>query len=376
MNSQIIKRIEKHSSKGIITDLSNLRPTELQSLLLYVYDNQVKGMSSASINRQFDDKFVKPSPVSPEKMLEFDQKAYQSLPNSFKAVELPPTAPIGINKLLANVDQKTVMTTIRNLEVVADPTTFLALLCAKERERYLKKDPKSTKESNFCTSHRIVRTQTFDNADFIPHFRAFALASAGKDTGNRDFKVKNIKKHIMFYLNLIQKLEDLGYKANFINVAISNLQITESLIKHYNLDRDEIIRHTQDKNFSIYNLIEDPKFAPKKHHINDVKELQKDLISPRFHQVKSLEVMEERVISPLKEMFPKVNFFFDFTRIAGLGYYSDLCFKITAKNKNKHQIPLVDGGISDWTQKLIASAKENFLSSGMGSELFCSHFQK
>ncbi len=376
MNSQIIKRIEKHLEKGIIKDLSDLRPTELQSLLLYVYDKKVKNMKPASIKRQANNKFVKPSPVPPEKMIEFDKKAYEFIPEEFKTVELPPTAPLGINNTLANIDQKTVMTTIRNLEVVADPTTFLALLCAKEREELLEKDPKSIKESNFCTSHRTVRTQIFDNADFLPHFRAFALASAGKDTGNRDFKVKYIKKHIAFYLNLMQRLENLDYKANFINVAISNLQITESLIKHHNLDRNEIIKHTQDKDFSIYDLIENPKFPPKEQHITDPKDLTKELKAPRFHQVKSLEVMEKRVVEPLKQLFPKVNFFFDLTRIAGLGYYTDLCFKITAQNKDKHRIPLVDGGMADWTQQLVASAKERFLSSGMGSELFCSLFQK
>ena len=59
-----------------------------------------------------------------------------------------------------------------------------------------------------------------------------------------------------------------------------------------------------------------------------------------------------------------------------MGYYTNFCFKITAKNKNKIKFPLVDGGFTDWTQKLISSKKERFLASGFGTELFCKNFKK
>jgi hypothetical protein len=89
-----------------------------------------------------------------------------------------------------------------------------------------------------------------------------------------------------------------------------------------------------------------------------------------------LKIAELSIVQTLQKRFPHVTFRFDIERTAGMGYYSSLCFKITATNETGHKFPLVDGGMSDWTQKILSSRKERFFSSGIGSELFCNLFAK
>ncbi len=53
----------------------------------------------------------------------------------------------------------------------------------------------------------------------------------------------------------------------------------------------------------------------------------------------------------------------DPSRENGRSYYVGLCFRISAGG-----LELVDGGFTDWTQRLLGDRKERLLISGLGSE--------
>lgn len=89
-----------------------------------------------------------------------------------------------------------------------------------------------------------------------------------------------------------------------------------------------------------------------------------------------LAAIGEKTINPLRLKYPNISFNIDLQRIAGIGYYDSFCFKISAKNSKGQEFPLADGGLTDWTKKLIGSKKERLLISGFGSELFCKNFKK
>jgi hypothetical protein len=55
----------------------------------------------------------------------------------------------------------------------------------------------------------------------------------------------------------------------------------------------------------------------------------------------------------------------DHDRMAGRGYYRDVCFKVNAL-VNGVPTEIGDGGFTDWTAKLLASKKERLLISGYG----------
>lgn len=52
-------------------------------------------------------------------------------------------------------------------------------------------------------------------------------------------------------------------------------------------------------------------------------------------------------------------------RTGGRGYYQDFCFKVHARFADA-TFETGDGGIVDWTQRLIGSAKERCFISGIG----------
>jgi hypothetical protein len=54
-------------------------------------------------------------------------------------------------------------------------------------------------------------------------------------------------------------------------------------------------------------------------------------------------------------------------RPSGAGYYQGLCFKVFAVMAGE-RVEIGDGGLVDWTQRLVASRKERLLISGLGLE--------
>jgi len=52
-------------------------------------------------------------------------------------------------------------------------------------------------------------------------------------------------------------------------------------------------------------------------------------------------------------------------------YYQNIRFKIHCKLEKNKDIELIDGGITNWTQKLLNNAKERLIISGLGVERIC-----
>jgi hypothetical protein len=85
-------------------------------------------------------------------------------------------------------------------------------------------------------------------------------------------------------------------------------------------------------------------------------------------------MIEAQLLAPLQSEFPTVNCVVDDQRTSGRGYYRDLCFHIDATNRSGQALELVDGGSVDWSQRLLGSAKERLVISGIGSERLCGEF--
>jgi hypothetical protein len=56
------------------------------------------------------------------------------------------------------------------------------------------------------------------------------------------------------------------------------------------------------------------------------------------------------------------------------GFNETLCFKIYATSSEGDTLELADGGVVNWTQRLLANAKERLVISGLSSERICSAF--
>jgi len=75
-------------------------------------------------------------------------------------------------------------------------------------------------------------------------------------------------------------------------------------------------------------------------------------------------------VPTLATAFPGVRVRLDLSRLEGLGYYDGLAFRIVLDGP-AGPLPLGDGGLTSWTQDLLADRKERFLASAMGTELLC-----
>ena len=376
-DKKILERILKTSGDPkllkVLTQKISMR--DLQSLLLNVYRGRVNQIRIQDIKKQHqENRFVQSCDISQREFLIFDNLAYSILPEEFVPIELSPVNPLGLNKVLTEISQNTILSTVRNIEVIADAGTALALEYMRRRES-LAGSVKGNVPINLATSQRLIRLQQFTKeSGFTPHFRIFALCTGGKDTGYESFKIEAVTKHITFYLDLLQLLNEKGYRTIEINVTLSDIRIIETMTNCFGVAREEVMKNTQNPLFRPFKLysIELPEI------VNNLSEIVIADVE-RYQIQKSISLLmkfQNKALKTLKVKYPNVNFKFDLQRVAGIGYYQDLCFKITAKNSKGQEFPLVDGGFLDWAQKLLTDQREKLLISGMGSELFCRNYEE
>jgi hypothetical protein len=79
-------------------------------------------------------------------------------------------------------------------------------------------------------------------------------------------------------------------------------------------------------------------------------------------------------IKNLKKKFKDVDINLEKAQTTRTEYYRELRFKVYATPTKGHELELVDGGDTDWTQKLLNNAKERLIISGIGSERLCEKF--
>jgi hypothetical protein len=79
-------------------------------------------------------------------------------------------------------------------------------------------------------------------------------------------------------------------------------------------------------------------------------------------------VLNGDVLGPMQAAWPTIGWGFDDDRQAGRGYYIDACFAINAVLTDGSRANLSDGGLTNWTARLLADRKERLLISGLGSE--------
>ncbi len=291
-----------------------LGPSDLQSLLLEVYRRRAAQITPARLLQQYEqNRFVCPAQIDPQQQLAFDQLAYSLLPTGFQAIELSPVCPLGSSSAVATVDQNKIVTTIRNTEVCADSTNVLALECALRRRELGRQRDRRSEPVKLCASQRVIRAQVFDGPASFAHFRLLSLCTAGRDRGSYRFEIDALKEQIGFYLALIRACQQKGFAIGQIGVIVT-----------------------------------------------------------AFDQIRTAALCDE-VIAPLAAQYAGISIDIDQTNTDKQNYYCSARFQIRVGDTDGNDYLIVDGGFTDWTQKLLSNRKERLLISGMGSErfLFC-----
>jgi len=78
--------------------------------------------------------------------------------------------------------------------------------------------------------------------------------------------------------------------------------------------------------------------------------------------------LQHDLLEQLAPAWPTVSWRLDDERQAGRAYYAPACFAIDADHAGQAPANLVDGGLTDWTARMLSDRKERLLISGLGSE--------
>jgi hypothetical protein len=307
-SSKILERLQrKVGVPGLLDVLTErLLPSELMSLMLEVYRRQAQKRTPAQVLADYEqDRFVRPSRVDVQRLLEWEQVTLSSLPAGFEPVELAPVCPLGTSSVVAGVDQNWSVATSRNTEVVSDATNVLALEVASRRRKLLREDARSSQAVHLAAHHRLLRPQLFTGPQQLAHFALFALVSGGRAGGGSSFELQTVATHLRVHLTALRAY--LG-SSLMLRVVISDFS---------NRDR--------------------------------------------------LDALESEVLVSLRQNVENLTCVVDHERSSGRGYYSGFVFQIYAQTEHE-ELFLVDGGEVNWTQKLLANGKERLIISGLGSE--------
>jgi hypothetical protein len=365
MASKIISRLAIQTGiPRLFPALSEEIPlSDLQSLLMHVYQARTAKSRESDLRRGAGRGLMAASKVDARLLNQFDKTAFQ-IAAEFEAIELSPVGPLGLNHVLGGIDQNNVLTTIRNAEVLGDPTTALALECWLRRRGRTRRG--GGEVVRLCCSQRLVRLQPFEEPGYSPHFRLFALVSAGRDTGSHAFEIQHLGEHIRFYLRLFATLNGQGFSFREPLVEISDTAVVEALLGESGITVEELRkavrahvlggseRFLAERGVRLPEAIEDP-----------ARELPDASSSFRLARLKT------ELIDKLRHEFPDAQFRFNLARLEGLSYYQGLCLRISSVAPDGNRYPITDGGFTDWTARLLENRKERLLATGVGSEFAC-----
>lgn len=283
-------------------------------------------------------------------------------------IELSPVTPFGACVALTELSQDVRMTTIKKSEVISDSTIALSLEASRRRKILMKKKETMFNSVNLATSQRLLRLQAFDKKKgYLQHFGIFGTITAGRGQGKNTFILDTILRHVDQWLNFIVQLQNYGYLFQDVKVTFNYIPLMEYILKSYGVDRNIINKNFLLDNFDYFSKfnISLPKEVANAQCINDIfgaEENYKDISA-------KLSKLDEVVINGLRKKYPQISFCYEMDRKLGLGYFSGYCFHIFAKNKAGLEVPLVDGGVVDWTKLMLSDKMELAVTSSFGSEL-------
>lgn len=368
---KIIKRIAAETGiPNLASVLTALPPSDLQSLLLHIYQARAETLGVPDVLRSADRALVQASKIDARLLNQFDRVAFGEA-HEFEAIDLAPVCALGLNRVLGGIDQNSVLATIRNAEVLGDATMPMALECwRRRRESSPRGDPAPIR---LASSQRAIRLQPFDVAGYVPHFRLFSMVSAGRDTGSQAFELQHLGEHLRFYLRLFRALAEHGFRLEAPFVEISDTRIVQDLLTAHGVSptdvRESIRAHRlggseqflAERGIMLPNAVEDPG-----------RELPATLSGPSLERLARLN---SNLLEALRGEFPEARFRFNFTRLEGLHYYRGFCLRISPLAPDGVRYPVADGGFTDWTARLLQNKKERLLTSGIGTEFVCFRYR-
>jgi hypothetical protein len=287
-----------------------------------------------------------PAPVD-GRLLHAVEGAALDAARAFEVVTLSPVAPPAVNAVLAGLDQNLSVATVRGGEVLADPTSSLALEVALRRRA-------GEARPALAAMARVLRMQP-PPVGWRRHFGLFALAAGGRAEPDDGFTVAALRSHVAVYLGMLETLRGGGHRVGRITVELS--------------DPAGLARLCRESGVDVLDLAAEWRAGGE--HPEAIL-AGAGVRLPRFSETapagwELLERLAARVLDPLVERFPAARLGFRPGRLHAVGYYRGVSFNIDAELGGR-EYSVADGGTVDWTQRLLSNRRERLLLSGIGTE--------
>lgn len=359
-----------------VEDLFNkMDNNTIHQLLLELSLEKSKKIEAGQVLKRYIDNYdyFGNSSVSLKSITKFNMLFLNNLPKKYETIELSKIMPLGTNSCISNLSQKMILTTIKNSEVCADPTTAITLEACKRRKEILLSHQNINKEINLATITKVLRMQKFDKSKgYLQHFDLYGIISAGRFQHNKWFELEKIKEHIDIWLKILSKLNKKGIDLGKINVSVCDIRIIEHFIKYGYIERKKITENS----FSDYDLFKEEKIdLPSK--IKSFSDFNKEQIEKyKLNEIQNIiNYLEKYIIDKILSKYPDVDVNIELDRKGGLGYYKSTCFHIYSV-KDNNIVPLGDGGVPSWNAEILHDNKEISVVSGIGAELILKLFNK
>jgi hypothetical protein len=199
LTSEALDRVAREiGGIEVVEQLAGLSGSDFTSVMLEVVRRRAARETPASVLRRYTrDRFVRPGGDGPGSASWLSGRRAEDLllgclPANVEVVALAPLVPLGTHSALGTVSQDKIVTAIRACEVAADPTNALALEAAVRRRA-----SPAAGTVRLAAMQRVVRAQRFP-AGWSAHFRLFAMVTAGRDEGSRQFERAALAEHLRF----------------------------------------------------------------------------------------------------------------------------------------------------------------------------------
>ncbi len=318
-----------------------------RSLMLHLARAQALRRSPADLLRdRLRSDLYQPAPVDARLLHEVEGAALHAAA-AFEPVTLPPVAPAGTNAVLAGLDPNLGAATVRGGEVLADPTSSLALEIALRRRA-------GEARPALAASARVLRMQQ-PPPGWYRHFALFTLASGGRALPDDGFAADALAAHLAVYMDMLERLRSAGHAVGEVTVELSDTAGLAAGCRAAGVDVLDLAAEWRAGEAEPEEILADA-----------------GVLLPRFSASapegwERLERIERRVLAPLGDRFPGARLGFRPGRLHAVGYYRGIALNIDAELGGS-RYSVADGGTVDWTQLLLSDRRERLLVSGIGTE--------
>jgi hypothetical protein len=318
--------------------LDGLGCSDLTSVLTIMSDERGAEVTPNAIVN--GNRFHEPSAVSQRDYHWMEGLIIAEYDEDVDIIELSPLQPFGTNKLLADTNQKNVVSTARNSEATADIATALFRVAIKR----FTDQSNTNSDITVASNARLVRAQMYKGSKFLPHFRMFGEVTVGGHAEELEYLAGHLGRKVDIISTIATSERSLF---DSVDIRIGNLALLNDLVRRGVVDADELKHNIRNPN---YNVIADqgldiPEFLPL--DTPDLAGALKDLGFERG--VGLMENMKFALERKRPDLVPKTKLHLG--RTASNGYYKHICFDIGATNAEGEIFPVAGGGSTDWSAK-------------------------